>query len=213
MTFEKDRSKSISRRSFVGNVALVAAASAILQARNSPGSRGWLEAAQAAGTDLVHDTFNGLLAFIVPGPDGYSVSQGVTTSEPGGVGAGVIDVLITTLDGSTPFLPQFSATVAAVLNGLAQVVKPFSPGTFISPFAALSFAEKAAVFQIMDATDSLKPLAGVLPALVAAFCYSEGSAFDPASRSLTEQPIGWQISNYQGVADGRDEFLGYFQNR
>ena len=175
MIAENAEAKSISsRRTFLGNVALAAAKRDPSSTKFSREPR-WLEAAQAASTDLVHDTFNGLLAFVVPGPDGYSVSQGVTTSEPGGVGAGVTDVLITTLDGSTPFLPQFSATVAAVLNGLARVVKPFSPGTFISPFARLSFAEKAAVFQIMDATHSLKPLAGVLPALVAAFCYSEGS--------------------------------------
>ena len=73
----------ISRRSFLGNVALVAAASAILQARSVLGTRGWLEAAQSTSPDLVHDTFNGLLAFVVPGPDEYSVSQGVSTSGTG----------------------------------------------------------------------------------------------------------------------------------
>jgi hypothetical protein len=121
--------------------------------------------------------------------------------------------LIGTLDGSTPFVPQFSATVATLLNGLAQVVNPSATGPFVSPFARLSFAEKAGVFQIMDATDSLKPLAAVLPALIAAFTYSEAGAFDPVTRSLTGSPVGWQISGYQGVADGRDEFLGYFGRR
>jgi hypothetical protein len=203
----------VSRRSFLGNVALVAAASAILQARNFLGTRGWLEAAQSTIPDLVHDTFNGLLAFVVPGPDEYSLSQGVSTAEPGGIDANGANVLIATLDESMPFAPQFSATVATVLNGLAQAVNPSAAGPFSSPFARLSFAEKAAVFQIMDATESLKPLAGVLPALVAAFSYSEAGVFDPATRSLTGPPIGWQISDYQGVADGRDEFFGYFGKR
>jgi hypothetical protein len=54
-------------------------------------------------------------------------------------------------------------------------------------------------------------IAGVLPAFVAFFGYSEAAAFDPTSGTLTSTPIGWTISNYQGVADGRDEFLGYLE--
>ena len=65
----------------------------------------------------------------------------------------------------------------------------------------------------MDATDELKLLAGLLPVLAAFLIYSEGGAYDPETRSLTAQPVGWQISNYQGVSDGRDEFKGYFANR
>jgi hypothetical protein len=65
----------------------------------------------------------------------------------------------------------------------------------------------------MDSTDSLKVLAGTLPAFVAFFCYSEAGSFDPVTRSLTGPPLGWDLSNYRGVADGRAEFLGYFKNR
>jgi hypothetical protein len=200
---------AISRRSFLESTLVVAAASAILQARHLLGGVA-VEAAQAPSKDLIHDTFNGLLAFVVPGPDEYSLSQGVSTPEPGGVDAAAATVLIATLDASTPFLPQFSATAAAILNGLAQVVNPSLAGTLLSPFARLSFVEKVAVFQIMDATDSLKPLASVLPALTAAFCFSEAGVLDPATRSLDGPAIGWQISSYQGVSDGRAEFLGYF---
>ena len=207
------RRTGISRRGFLGNVALLTAAGALAQATDLLTSRGWAQAAEMATPDLLHDTFNGLLAFIVPGPDDYSVAQGVSTVEPGGVDLGVTDILIATLDETTPFLPQFSATVAGILNGLAQVVNPSAGGTFLSPFARLSFPEKAAVFQIMDGTETLKPLAGVLPAFVAFFCYSEAGAFDPVTRSLTGEPIAWDISSYQGVADGRNEFLGYFENR
>ena len=194
-------------------MALLAAAAALAQATDLLTSRGWVQAAEVATPDLLHDTFDGLLAFIVPGPDDYSVAQGVSTIELGGVDEGVADILIATLDETTPFLPQFSATVAAILNSLAQVVNPAAGGTFLSPFARLSFAEKAAVFQIMDGTESLKPLAGVLPAFVAFFCYSETGAFDPVTRSLTGHPIAWDISSYQGVSDGRNEFVGYFENR
>jgi len=205
--------RRISRRGFLGNMMLLAAAASLARATDLLTSRGWVQAAEVVTTDLLHDTFNGLLAFIVPGPDDYSVAQGVSTVEPGGVDEGVADILIATLDETTPFVPQFSATVAGILNGIALVVNPSPPGTFLSPFACLSFAEKAAVFQIMDGTEPLKPLAGVLPPFVAFFCYSEAAVFDPVTRSLTGHPIAWDLSSYQGVSDGRNEFLGYFENR
>src|SRR5882724_165686 len=205
--------RRISRRGFLGNIALITAALTLARATEFLTSRGWVQAAEVVTADLLHDTFNGLLAFIVPGPDDYSVAQGVSTVELGGVDIGVTDILIATLDETTPFVPQFSATVAAILNNIALVVNPSPPGTFLSPFACLSFAEKAAVFQIMDGTESLKPLPGVLPPFVAFFCYSEAAVFDPVTRSLTGDPIAWHLSNYQGVADGRNELLGYFENR
>jgi len=198
----------VSRRSFLWSAALTSAAAALI---HSGGGRAWAQAAQPAAPDLIHDTFNGLLAFVVPGPDNYSIAQGVSTPEQGGVEASATDILLATLDGTAPFLPNFSATVAAILNGLAQGLNPAAAGPFPSPFARLSFAEKAGVFQIMDATDSLKQLASVLPLFVAFFFYSEASAFDPKTRSLAGQPIGWRLSSYQGAAEGRNEFLGYFK--
>jgi hypothetical protein len=174
------------------------------------GTRGWLSGAQAATINLPRDTFNGLFAFVVPGSDAYSIAQGVSTTDRGGVDAGAADVLIATIDESTPFVPSFSTQVAAILNGLAQSVNPAAHGTFISPFARLQFAEKAMVFQIMDTTDGLELLGGILPPFIAFFSYSDAGVYDPVTRSLTGQPLGWQLCNYQGVADGRDEFLGYF---
>ena len=203
----------VSRRSFVTSVLAATAATAVFQGRVFLASRGWLAAAEASQPDLVHDTFNGLFAFVVPGSDPYSVAQGTATAEPGGVEAGAVEQFLVTLDATTPFVPTFSATVAGVLNGLAQSVNPAAAATFLAPFARLSFAEKAAVFQIMDATESLALLGGLLPAFVAYFCYSEAGAFDPLTRTLTGQPLGWQLSNYTGVSDGRAEFIGYFGGR
>jgi hypothetical protein len=123
------------------------------------------------------------------------------------------NVLIGTLDLSIPFLPQFSAVVAATLNQLAQLVNPSATSPFVSPFSNLTYAEKVGVLQIMDSTDSLKSLGGVLPAFVAFVCYFDAGTFDPGTRTITGTPVGWTISNYSGVSDGRDEFQGYFQNR
>ena len=161
--------------------------------------------------DVVRDTLNGLLAFVVPGPDAYSVAQGSSDDAPGGVEAGVMEVLIRTLDLSAPFLPHFSVTVAGLLNDLAQKVNPSAAGSLSSPFSRLSFAEKVAV--IMDGTDLLKSLAGVLPAFVAYLCYSDAGVFDPTTGGLTGKPVGWTISNYTGTADGREECSGYFAGR
>jgi hypothetical protein len=203
----------VSRRTFVNSALFASAATALVQGRGFLARRGWLEAAEASPPDLVRDTIKGLFAFVVPGSDAYSIAQGMTTAEPGGVASGAVDLFMATLDATTPFVPTFSKTVAEVLNGLAQAVHPAAAGAFGSPFARLSFAEKAAVFQIMDADESLAVLGGVLPAFVAYFCYSEAGAFDPVERKLTRQPLGWQLSHYTGVSDGRDEFLGYFDGR
>jgi hypothetical protein len=197
-----------SRRSFLGNAFSAAATAALIQAQPFLKSRGWLDAAQAA-PDLTHDTFNGLLAFVLPGSDAYSIAQGVSTADEGGVDVGVTDVLIGTIDQSTPFNPNFSTQVAAILNGLATSVNPGGGGPLVSPFANLSFAQKAAVFQIMDGTPALELFGGLLPLFVAFFCYSEAGVFNPATRSLTGEPLGWTLCSYQGVADGRDELLGY----
>ena len=97
--------RRMSRRGFLGNIAMVTAALTLARATDFLTSRGWVQAAEVVTPDLLHDTFNGLLAFIVPGPDNYSVAQGVSTVEPGGVDIGVTDILIATLDETTPFLP------------------------------------------------------------------------------------------------------------
>lgn len=203
-------SDPLSRRDFLAHTAMAGAAVALLRAPAFLTGRDWCSSVQATGVDLLHDTFNGLLAFVVPGRDEYSVAQGVATTDAGGVEAGTTEALIATIDGSTPFIPGFSAVVAAILNDVALTVNNNPTGSFVSPFARLSFQEKTAVLQAMDGADPLKVLAGVLPAFVAFFVYSEAGAFDPVTRSLTGQPLGWTLSNYSGVADGRDELLGYF---
>lgn len=137
-------------------------------------------------------------------------------TEPGGVDAVVTDIFILTLDALVPFVPNFSATVAAILNGVAQVVNPAVTGPFASPFANLSFGEKAAVFALLEGGQidpSLKPLAGALPQFTAFLAYSEAGVLDPVTGALTAIPLGWTLTGYRGPSDGHDEFKGYYQNR
>lgn len=197
------------RRSFLANLGLGAAAATVLQSTALRG-HGWLKSAEAATLDEVIDTFNGLLTFLVPGPDDYSLAQRVSTPEPGAIEANVTQAMIDTIDDLAPYQPSFSAVVASILNDLATLVNPSAGGRFASHFAHLAFPEKAAVIQIMDSTDDLKPLTGVLLPFGAFLVYSEAGVFDAATRSLSGTPVGWTLSGYPGVSDGRDEFLGYF---
>jgi hypothetical protein len=205
------RAVAQTRREFLGHVALSGAAMALLGTPESAAGTGWFAAAQSPAPDLLHETYDGLIAFVVPGRDAWSVAQGVATSGPGGAEAGVTDALIATIDASTPYIPNFAHVVAAILNDLALAVNAGAQGSFASAFARLSWGEKAAVIHIMDATPSLQLLGSVLPAFVAFFVYSEAGAYDPATRSLTGRPLGWDLANYTGVADGRAEFLGYLR--
>jgi hypothetical protein len=200
--------------------SLDAAASTIERTAASVGGSGATRPDPApAASELVRDTVNGLLAFVVPGPDAYSVMQGVSTVEPGGVDAGVADALIKSFDTAQPSPPQApppSAAVTGLLNQIAAQVNPAVAGSAGSAFARLSFAEKAAVFALLEKDPSLaqyRVLAGLLLLVPAALAYSEYGVFDFKDRSLTGRPVGWSISKYTGVADGRDDFKGYFQGR
>lgn len=208
-------SGGLSRRSLVVRVTL--AVGAIAGVESALRHTGLVEEAHAATTDLVTETLNGLAAFVVPGPDAYSVAQGESTAEPGGVDAQAGEALVQGLNMAQASQPTLAASVAALLNGIAVAVNPNAgSGTFASPFANLSFTEKGHVFATLESAppfEQLRSLVGILPGLVAFLAYSEVGVFNPATRSLVAQPLGWAISSYDGVADGRNELIGYFENR
>jgi hypothetical protein len=205
----------ISRRELVGR--MIVAVGAVAGLDGAVRRAGLVDEARAATADVVLETMNGLAAFIVPGPDDYSAAQGESTAEPGGVAAHAGEALIQGLNMAQASQPTLAANVTALLNGVALAVNPNAGnGPFSAPFANLSFAEKGFVFATLEgspAFEELRPLVGVLPGLVAFLAYSEVGVFNPATRSLVGQPVGWAISGYDGVADGRDELIGYFENR
>ena len=105
-----------------------------------------------------------------------------------------------------------SLAIAMLLNLLATQVEPRSiEGRFLSPFARLSFGDKAQVFALLEGPeadlvaaldtdvppDLLGSLIGVLRTfgaplleLPALATYSEAQVFDPATRTLTGRPVG-----------------------
>src|SRR5262245_13226458 len=203
----------VARRTFLTHAGHLAGAAAILGPFSASFTRTSAMVPSMAEGNLLFDTMNAFVAFVVPGPDEYSVAQGVSSSESGGIDAGATAFLIGALDLSAPFAPGFASTVAGILNDIAGQVNPNASGPFASPFARLSFGEKATVLSVMEGLEPLKPLAGVLPAIVAFITYSEAAVFDPSARVVNEEPIGWTLSHYGGVADGRNDFKGYFHHR
>src|SRR5262245_24796857 len=126
---EEILSKRFARRTFLAQAGRLAAAAAAL----GVGARVVEVSAMAAATaeeDLLRDTLNGFVAFVTPGPDEYSVAQGVSTSEPGGLDAHATDFLIAALNLSAPFVASFASQVAGILNDIASRINPGASGPF-----------------------------------------------------------------------------------
>jgi hypothetical protein len=224
-----------SRRRFLGMagaLAVVAQVPAILRAE------GWLPAARAVEPDVVRDTVNGLVAFVVPGPDDHSRAQGEWSPTAGGLDAGGTDFLIASLDGFVPRpdvpVPNddtvpLSAAVATLLNALALQVSPVATaGAFLSPFARLRFSDKGEVFRRIEALDlgdaempqpftsssgNLRFVGGALLEFAAFGTYSEWHAFDAERGDVVRRPVGWELTRYPGVVDGWADLRGWYQGR
>jgi hypothetical protein len=192
---------AVSRGAFLARAGVLAAGLAGLS--DALRTLGWLEPAYAAPPDRVRATMEALVAFVVPG----------------GGEAGATAELIRTLDLSLPSRPPLSSTVAVLLDQTALAVRPGAArGRFGSPFANLSFRDKARVFERLEGLDSpelgsIRYLAGNLPGLAAFVVYSEAGVLDRKTRRLRGRPLGWSLSRYSGTADGRADLRGYFQGR
>jgi hypothetical protein len=213
----------VSRRSFLRRAGLFGAALATVDLTALLDGQGLLSTAAAQSTDLTFDTLSGLVAFVIPGNDAYSIAQGERADGPGGIAAGATEALIAGLDryvplttvGGSASLPA-SGGVAVLLNQYAQRVNPAATGgAFPSAFARLSFAEKAKVFELfesdpaLDATE-VRFVAGILPGFVAFVGFSETAVRQPG-HTLSGPPVGWKIAHYGGPAEGHAELRGYYR--
>jgi hypothetical protein len=130
-----------------------------------------------------------------------------------------------------------SLVVALLLNVVATQVNPLAlNGPFLSPFARLTLDEKCRAFELLEGPDAdlvalldsglpeplrssisglLRFLAGALLEFSAFGSYNEWGVYDGARRTVTERPVGWELSGYQpdGVVDGWDDLLGYYEDR
>lgn len=167
------------------------------------------------------------------------LTRGLPPPRTSGVGAspataGLLDEGLRRLLESDATIP-LSPVVALLLNLEAVRADPRSlSGPFLSPFARLSFAGKAEVFELLEGPDPtlvevldrglpeplkrsasglLRFLAGALLELSALGGYSEWAVFDPATRKVRSRPVGWQVSGYTPSIDGWPEYRGYYQGR
>ena len=217
--------RGLSRRSFVQRAGTLGAALATIDLAALLDAHGLLDTAHAQTADLTRDTMNGLVAFVVPGDDPYSVAQGQRASGPGGIAAGAVDALITGLDHYVPAatLPTGTATVPAsggvamLLNQYAQRVNAAATrGGFPSHFARLSFAEKVRVFELFESDSTgrfneLRFVSGILPGFAAFTSFSETGVRDLVTRRVTGRAVGWRIARYRGPAEGHKEMRGYYR--
>lgn len=208
--------EAVSRRQFLTGAAIVGGSLVITGAIP----------AQAEAADIVLDGFNGLAAFVVPGNDRFSKQQRLTTSRPGGVDNGSARIVRRTLDAAIPVplgetdVPVPGALAyALLLKAYAINVNALSiVGPFANPFANLTWTQKREALIRLDAAPPLEgtqiTFAGNALITLAAFgAYTEGTAYNRKERRLTRQPVGWQLSQYQGVSDGHPDLIGYYQGR
>jgi hypothetical protein len=215
----------LSRRVFLQRAGMLGAALATIDFAALLDSHGLLAEAQAQSADLTRDTLNGLIAFMLPGDDEYSIAQGERADGPGGIAAGGVGALIhgldhyvptTTVVGPNATLPA-SGGVAALLNQYAGRVNPAAlAGGFPSHFSRLPFADKARVFELFEAESAaenseLRFVAGILPGFSAFLAFSETGQRDLATNKLTGPAVGWGIAKYGGPAEGHRELRGYWR--
>ncbi len=200
----------LSRRAVLARGGLLVATGALAPLPRVAGRLGLLGVASPSTDAVVRDTLGGLIAYVVPGNDRYSMAQGVSTTEPGGVAAGAVDALRSTLDVEGPGTAD---AAAVILNARAQGVAP-GVGTrgFASAFAALSYARKDQVVRTLAQSHeaTLRVLGSTVPALAVFLSYSEAGVLDRRTGRLRGVPVGWRITGYSGVADIRNEFRGYY---
>lgn len=207
---------ALGRRAFLARTALVTAAISTIPALLGPSRRA--EAAVLPQSAVV-DTINGVLAFVVPGADAYSVQQGLIHGQPGAVEANATLPLMFGLNAGGIAPPPFdslSEMISALLNNVAMAVHPNGSGPFQSAFANLTFAEKAVVFNLMESGaigPGLDAVANSLILYAGLMAYSEAGALDPFTLTLLAPPVGWQLAGYGGVSDGHKDFQGYYQGR
>jgi hypothetical protein len=218
------RATELTRRDLIERAGLLGLATALAQLPELLSARGWLDEARAQSDGGVTETLSALVAFVLPGDDEFSLAQGEKTGEPGGIAAGTVPVFIANLDAFVPVaVPGLGTTtlpassgVAFLLNRYALEVNPAGSGPFSSPFARLSFAEKAEVFKRFESDSAwndteFKFVSGILPGFVAFLAWSEAGVIDPETRRPKRRPVGWRLAKYDGPAEGHAELRGYYR--
>lgn len=191
------------RRAFLVRSGLIGAAVALVDvpALLEPGQAG------AAGPTLADltpvfdalstDTINGLIAFVVPGPDAYSVAQGMSDSAPGGLAADGTAFMLNALDN---FYPVPQEPLLLLVQALATGISSNLPSFTLSPVLFEFADELDEVLQLLLSSETTVPLS-LLVALLLNFVATlvdptavNGAFLSPFSRlSFTEKTKAFQL--------------------
>jgi hypothetical protein len=202
-------------------------------------------AMEAKAPDFLLDALDNFVPFPdeLARPVGAAMATGLAGTGIKLPGLELLPIQLGTLDGALRWMLQndqtlpLSLPIASMLNLLATQVNPLSVnGLFLSPFARLSYADKAKVFELVETTDSdlvelldvqfpeplkesvsglLKFVGGALIEFSTFGAYGESAVYDEVNRTLRKRPVGWNHTGYQpdGPVEGWDDFIGYYQGR
>ena len=173
------------RREFLVRTGLVGAAVALVDVPSfldaAPGDAATLAQLAPILDALSTDTINGLVAFVVPGPDAYSVAQGVSDTAPGGIDANGTGFLLSALDFFYP-VPQepLRLLVQSLETGLNNNLPPLSGVSLLS-------AQPALIEQLDLALGALLNQQGAVPLslVVALLLNFLATLVDPAAHNGT----------------------------
>jgi hypothetical protein len=149
------------RRAFLVRSGVLGAAIALVDVPSllEPATTG---ASGASLTDLASvfdalskDTINGLVAFVVPGPDAYSVAQGVHDTAPGGLAADGSTFMLNALDN---FYPVPQEPLLLLVQALATGINANLPAIKLPPILQVLADELDELLQVLLAGETTVPL-------------------------------------------------------
>ncbi|WP_116047486.1 hypothetical protein [Amycolatopsis palatopharyngis] len=202
-------------------------------------------ALEARGTDFMIASLDNFVPFPdeLARPVAAALATGLADSGVDLPGLDLLPAEVATLDRALRALLENDATmplslpIAGLLNLLATQVNPLAVnGPFLSPFARLTWAEKAEAFRVLEGPDSdlvalldaefpqplrssvsglLKFVGGALLEFATFGSFSEYGVFDAESKQLAGRPVSWELTGYQpdGPVEGWADFIGYYQDR
>lgn len=146
---------------------------------------------------LSSDTISGLVAFVVPGPDAYSVAQGVHDTAPGGLAADGSAFMLNALDN---FYPVPQEPMRLLVQALATGISSNLPSVLFPPINLELADDLDAVLQVLLSGETNVPLS-LLVALLLNFVATlvnplavNGAFLSPFSRlSFEEKTKAFQL--------------------
>ncbi|HEY1652209.1 MAG TPA: hypothetical protein VGG09_10040 [Acidimicrobiales bacterium] len=160
---------------------------------------------------LATDTINGLVAFVVPGPDAYSVAQGMHDTAPGGLDADGTAFMLNALDN---FYPVPQEPLLMLVQALTTGINANLPSVHLPPLLDDLADELDKALQVVLAGETSVPLS-LLVALLLNFAATlvdptavHGDFLSPFSRlSFTEKTKAFQLletdaANIAAAIDG-----------